>query len=185
MKWENALFIAVLAFVLGYILGRSNGEKQAKIVVKTETKYETLPAIHDTIFQPVPFNQYYVDTVLAYIPVDTAAILADYFLTREYNLDLGNDTLGEFRINAKVTQNKLYETRTTIKPVIKTILTTKEKTVYQIPTLQFYGMIGSNLDLSAIKVQAGIDIKQKYMLGLSGVRFDNSYNYTIDVGIKF
>ena len=46
-------------------------------------------------------------------------------------------------------------------------------------------MIGSSVDLKTNKIQFGVDLKQKFMIGASGIRLDDRYGYTLDFGVKF
>ena len=98
-------------------------------------------------------------------------------------MDFSNDTLGAFKVDAVVNQNKLISVNSFIEPNIRTVYETK--TIYKVPTIQFYGILGSSVDLKTNKVQFGIDLRQKYMMGVSGIRIGNENSYTIDLGVKF
>lgn len=188
----STIVIACVAFFIGYLVGRAweKGEP-----AKTETKVEIQPSkyeVHDTIRCPEPYAVYYDkltvvhDTIQSYIiqPVDTAAILADYFLTRKYNFDFSNDSLGTFKFDATVTQNRLTEMVSDIHPFEKVV--TKTETYYKVKPLQFYVMAGTDVHkFNTQKIQLGIDLKQRYLIGVSGIRLDDKYSYTVDLGVKF
>ena len=71
-----------------------------------------------------------------------------------------------------------------IQPIEKVITT--ENTYYKVKPLQFYVMGGTNFTkFNTQKVQFGIDLKQKFLIGVSGIRLEDKYNYTIDFGVKF
>ena len=53
------------------------------------------------------------------------------------------------------------------------------------PTIQFYGLIGTSLDLKTNQIQLGVDLKQRYLIGVSGIRMDDEFGYTLNIGIKF
>lgn len=187
---RSSIILAILMFVLGFIVSRLTiGEQEVK--TKTVIKYEKQPyAVHDTIYEPKPYAEYRDTGSIHYIylpgkPIepDTAAILADYIVRRKYNLDFSNDTLGVFKVDAEVTQNHLVSAVSTIQPIIRTVLT--EKTVYKAKQLQFWAMFGTSPKLDFNKVQIGLDLKEHYMIGISGYRIDNKYDYTIDFGYKF
>ncbi len=189
----TTLIIAAVAFFIGYLIGRTYEKETAG---ETKTSVEIVPSkyeVHDTIKYPEPYAVYYDkkvlihDTIRSYIvqKVDTAAILADYFLTRKYNLDFSNDSIGKFKVDATVSENRLISAISDIQPYEKII--TKETTVYKVKPLQFYIMGGTNVTnkFNTQKVQFGIDLKQKFLIGVSGIRMDDKYNYTIDFGVKF
>ena len=91
----STLIIAAVAFFIGYMVGRS-WEKEPTESSKTEVAYkQSKYEVHDTISYPEPYDFYYEtekyihDTIQSFIPqvVDTAKILADYYLTRKYKFD--------------------------------------------------------------------------------------------------
>jgi hypothetical protein len=187
---RSTVILAILMFALGFIVSRLTiGEQEVK--TKTVIKYEKQPsAVHDTIYEPKPYAEYIDSGSIHYISLpgkpiepDTAAILADYLVRRKYNLDFSNDTLGVFKVDAEVTQNHLVNAVSTIQPIIRTVET--ERTIYKQKKLQFWGMFGTSPKLDFNKVQIGLDLKEHYMIGVSGYRIDNKYDYTIDFGYKF
>lgn len=183
----GGIVIVAIAIFVGYLLGRSSVEiPEPETIV--EIKWEKGETIRDTIKVPEPYEVIVKvpDSIPVPIHTDTAALFAvwqDYYSTRKYNLDFSNDTLGVFKVDAVVNQNKLISANSFIEPNIRTVHETK--TIYKVPTIQFYGIIGSSVDLKTNKIQFGIDLRQKYMIGVSGIRIGNENGYTIDAGIKF
>jgi len=185
MKTKWIIAIAVSIFAIGFFVGRATVKTETKETVTTVIKKIPYP-VEKKIDRPVPYAVHDTiwgegDTVIQ--KVDTAAILADYKLTRFYHMDFSVDTLGTFIVDANVHKNKLMNVKQKIQPIIKTV--TKEKIVYKTAAIQFYGLIGSSIDFNTNQIQAGVDISQKYMLGVSGIRFGNQVGYTINAGIKF
>ena len=86
-------------------------------------------------------------------------------------------------VDIEIAKNSLMSAKSYIRPNHK--VTLKENTNYKIPLMQFYAMIGSSMDLKINNVLLGIDVKQKYLLGVSGVRMDDKFGLTINVGIKW
>lgn len=178
---------AAVVFFLGYLVGRGYADtvEVEKEVIKWKTEY--LPAVHDTIPEPQPYLVYKTDTVDRIIEhtleVDTMAILADFYKVKKYNLDFSTDSTGIFKVNMDVTKNSLANVVSEVSPIIRT----KEiiRTVSKTKTLQFYGIIGSSVDLKTNKIQFGVDLRQKYLLGASGIRLDDKFGYTIDIGMNF
>lgn len=178
----------LVALLIGFFWGKSSVKTPDPIKV-VEVRYEKGDTIHDTINQPIPYEVKIPVDVPVFIPTDTAALFAvwqDYYLERKYDLDFSNDSLGTFKVDAVVNQNKIVNATSIIQPNIKII--TEKEVVYQepkVPLLRPFILLGSSLDAKVIKVQGGMDIKNKYMLGVSGMKVDDSYNYTINLGIKF
>lgn len=186
MKVKTAIILSIVALILGFLLGRCSDVNEN--IAKTEevVKYVSSPyLVYDTIYKPKPYEvvSHKRDTVYLTQDVDTAKILEDYFLTRRYELDFSSDSLGVFKVNTEVSENSIISATSYIQPKYKTIV--QENTIYKVPPLQFYAMVGSSLDFKTNKVSLGVDLKQKYLLGVSGVRFNENFSYTVDVGIKW
>lgn len=182
-----SIILCAIAFVIGYFIGKGYADtiEVEKEVIKYKTEY--LPPIHDTIIQPVPYLVQNTDTVELIIEkvleVDTAAILADYYRVRNYDLDFSSDSAGIFKVNLDVTKNSLAKASSEIRPIRSTVETIR--TISKVKTLQFYTMLGSSVDFKTNKVQLGIDLRQKYLFGASVIRMDDKFSHTIDLGIKF
>ncbi|MDR0912115.1 MAG: hypothetical protein LBM96_05895 [Methanobrevibacter sp.] len=180
--------IAVLVSIfIGYLIGRSS-VKLPETKKEVEIKWKKGDVIFDTIAMPVPYKVIIPDTIVLTdtIKTDTAALYAvwkDYHLERDYNLDFSNDSIGIVKIDAKINQNKLVSATSIIQPNILTI--TEKETIYKVPTLQIWAMVGTSIDLKTNKMQVGADIKGKFIIGASGLRFNDKFGYTIDLGIKF
>ncbi len=181
----GVIIIVLIAIFVGYLLGRSSVQiPEPKTIV--ETKWLKGEVVRDTVLLPIPYLITITDTVPVFVATDTAKLYAvwqDYYLQRYYNLDFSNDTLGVFKVNAVVGQNKLFSATSTVQPNIRTV--TERQVIYKVPKVQFYGIMGTSVDLRTNKIQFGVDLRQKYMIGVSGIRLDNKYGYTIDAGIKF
>lgn len=180
----SVITIIAISIGIGYYWGRTNLPEPE---VTEEIIYVPEPyAVHDTIYEPIPYAVH--DTVNRPIPVptDTAALFAvwrDYYLRRDYELDFSNDSIGVFKVNAFVQENKLLSATSVIQPNRKVI--TKTETVLKVPAIQPWIMIGTSPTFDSQKIQFGVDFKNRYMFGLSGIRIDDKYNYTLDIGVKF
>lgn len=182
----GALIVVGIALFLGYLWGRSSVELPAPEIEEV-VKWEKEPyAVHDTIDRPVPYRvEVPVDRPVP-VPTDTAALFAvwcDYYLKREYKLDFSNDTLGTFIADVSIQENKLLSATSTVQPIRKVI--TRTETIYKVPKLQPWLMFGTSPKLDAQKIQFGLDIQNKYIIGVSGLRIRDEYGYTFDLGIKF
>ena len=193
--WEKkitAIFALVLvaSICLGvFFLGR----RSVHVPEPGEVQHDTtdVPApfpVHDTLKIPVPAKETPPDTV--YIPVpeptDTAALFAvwlDYYTTRDYDLDFSSDTLGVFKVAAKVNQNKIMQAVSTVQPNVKVV--TNTETVYKTKFLQPWAMVGTSVDFNFQQIQAGVDINNKWMVGVGGIRYGDKGGFTVNAGVKF
>lgn len=182
----GGIIAIVIAVFIGYLWGSSNvtiPDPEIKEVVKWEKEPY---AVHDTIYKPEPYEVKVPIDRPVFIPTDTAALFAvwcDYYLKRDYKLDFSNDTLGTFIVNASIQENKLLSATSTVQPLRKVI--TRTETVYKVPTMQPWLMIGTSPTFNTQKIQFGLDIKNKFIIGASGIRLNDDYGYTIDFGVKF
>lgn len=179
----------IIALFVGYIWGSSNIKELPASKTESVTKWIKGDTIRDTI-SIKKLKPYKVTLPSKDIKIPSSTdttklfeVWKDYYTKRNYNLDFSNDTLGIFKVDAEVSENRLTKATSLIQPNIRTI-TTKE-TIYKVIKLQPYTVIGSSLDFRTNKIEIGLDFKQKYMLGISGIRLDDKYGYTIDLGIKF
>ena len=197
----NSIILVAVALIIGFLIGRAFVNEKPVETKKIIKYVKSQNVIKDTVTYPEPYEvvkwrdrKSKHDTI--FLPskviskdgkevafVDTSNSIKDYFLTRKYNLDFSNDTIGIFRVNAEVNQNRLILANSYINPMIKTV--TETKMIYKVPLLQFYTMIGSSVDLKTNQLQFGIDLKQKFLIGVSGIRMNDKYGYTINAGIKF
>lgn len=187
MKTKHIIILSIAMLLLGFLLGRLSVTD--KTIVETKEVVKNVPSpyiVRDTIYSPLPALTFYkVDTCYITQRVDTAEILHDYFLSRQYRLDFSNDSIGKFIVDAEVNQNKLVSANSFIQPVTKFIYKENIVTKQTIKTFQPWVTIGTNLNLDCQQVTLGFDLKQKYILGVSGLRLNNKYNYTVNIGIKW
>lgn len=194
MKKNNRVWVyvglAILllggSFAAGWYFSKKNFE--SKIVKKTtEIRWIKGKTIRDTIYKPKPYEIIKKDTV-NYIEIirDTIKVtelLDDYYCERKYNLDFSNDTAGEFKVDLLVSENQLISASSQITPYIKTI--TETNYIEYKKKLGFYALAGTSLIFNTQKLEFGFIIKDRWMLGLTGIRLKKEFNYTIDFGVKF
>lgn len=190
MKTKTVIIVVIVAAILLFLLGRLSVNNKTIVETKEVVKYKPSNfIIRDTITKDnlVPYKVFVHDTIYQFISqnVDTAAIIKDYFLNRKYNLDFSSDSTGVFIVDAEVTQNKLVSASSKIKPIVKTVYKENTSTIYKVPAIQFYGTLATSLNFDVNKITFGVDLKQKYLIELSGIRFNDNYSYTLGFGVKF
>lgn len=180
-----ALIAILLALIAGFFAGRSSVKTKINRIVEVKWMSSDI-VIRDTIKVPVPYE--------VRIPVDRPIFVSsdtilnkevwdDYYTEKRYNLDFSNDSLGVFKVDALVYKNSIIESSSYIQPNIKTI--TEKEIVYKVNKLTPWVCIGSSFDFKSNQIQVGVDLREKYMLSVSGVRFNSNYSYNVNFGYKF
>lgn len=182
----NVIIVLLIMSFLGFLIGRLTVNR--KVTQRTIVEYEKGDTIRDTlkIIKPYKITEIKSDTIFKENKTDTVKLFKiwkDYYKQREYNLDFSNDSIGVFKVNLKISQNKILNANSIITPVVKII--NKKQIINKKPLLQFFGLIGFSTDMNNSKIQFGIDFKQKYILSISSFRIKEKNGYTIDFGIKF
>ena len=102
----QTLLIVVLVVII--LLMRScSGESdvtEPKIITKIETKWDTVK-VDRPIYVPKIVDRVVVDVDTFNLPIDTAAILTDYYSKVIYNDTIVIDSLGTITISDTITQN--------------------------------------------------------------------------------
>lgn len=180
-----ALIAILLALIAGFFAGRSSVKTKVNRIVEVKWMSSDI-VVRDTIKVPVPYE--------VRIPVDRPIFVSsdtilnkevwdDYYTEKRYNLDFSNDSLGIFKVDALVYKNSIIESSSYIQPNIKTI--TEKEIVYKVNKLTPWVCIGSSFDFKSNQIQVGVDLREKYMLSVSGVRFNSNYSYNVNFGYKF
>ena len=128
--------IAIVAFVVGFFLGRKFTNVKEKVTfVEGETLRDTI-VINEPTFVEIPSKPKYIykyDTIVVdniqYISekVDTSAIIQDYILMRTYEYNVFNSpTLGKFDIRQQIGYNKLLSFDYNFTPITKQVTQFRE-----------------------------------------------------------
>lgn len=136
MKLYLKTAIVIVAFVVGFFLGRKTIDVEEKVTfVKGETIHDTI-VINEPTFVEVPAKPKYIykyDTLIIdniqYISekVDTSAIIQDYILMRTYDFNVFNSpTLGKFDIRQQIGYNKLLSFDYNFTPITKQVTQFRE-----------------------------------------------------------
>jgi hypothetical protein len=106
------LTFILAALAAGFYLGR----RSVNVTETTTVEYRDMPSVHVSVEAPEPLRftvpalpqwLYFTDTVTRQQIIDTATILADWALRREYGNRLINDTTGTVDYFATVQYNRL------------------------------------------------------------------------------
>lgn len=178
------LALILIGGVTGFFIGRGT----VKVGEKTEVEYKALPIISVTVTpEPARFTVpqlplwiWRTDTVVGTQVVDTAAILADWIVSREYSGRLIDDSTGAVDYSAVVQYNKLQSIGLDYTPMQRTVTTTHTIERRFIPFI----MAGGN-SAGFGQVEAGTFIGR---LGISvevGSNFNGSTYFGAKAGFRF
>lgn len=186
IKLYLSIALAVVLLLLGGYFGYKIRVGQEKPCPSVEVKVDTFEVVSkDTVVNPVPY--YVVNTIHDTLKtkVDTALILDDYYKKKKYAFDFSTDSTGRFKVDVTVNKNAVSEITSDIKALVKEVKVTKTEYVPKVPFAQVFATVGSDTKFTTQKAQVGVDFKQKYIIGVSGIRYLDKFSYTIDLGIKF
>ena len=195
INWKEIVAYVVVIIVLlliGFFVGRKTSEGK----VTVETKYITLPPIHDTVPDPYPVEvkkpidtasiiqdcvkqgiyselfPYKKETDTVYTSRDTAQIVYDWASVRKYKETLFNiDTLGKCEVDISIQYNRLDTMMYTYTPIQKQTTITKEK----IRTVSPFIGVGASTSVApsgevgkhtSVDLEVGLFVKEKYGVGL-------------------
>ena len=195
MDWKEIvayIVIIIILLLIGFFVGRKTTEGK----VTVETKYITLPPIHDTVPDPYPVEvkkpidtasviqdcvkkgiyaelfPYKKESDTVYTSRDTAQIVYDWASVRKYRETLFDiDTLGKCEVDISVQYNRLDTMMYTYTPIQKQTTITKEK----IRTISPFIGVGLSTSVSpsgevgkhtSVDIEAGLFVKEKYGVGL-------------------
>ena len=130
MKIAGSIFAMILALAAGFFLGR----RSVTVTETTTVEYRDMPPVHVSVEAPAPLRftvpelpqwLYFTDTVTRQQVIDTAAIVADWTLRREYGGRLINDTTGTIDYMATVQYNRLQHITLDYTPIQRTVTITR------------------------------------------------------------
>ena len=207
MKKYLKIAIVVVAFVVGFFLGRKTIDVEEKVTfVKGETIHDTI-VINEPTFVEIPATPKYIykyDTIVVdniqYISekVDTGAIIQDYILMRTYEYNVFNSpTLGKIDVKQQIGYNKLLSFDYTYTPMTKQITRNRERLINPFITGGYSTnsniLLGGGLYYKNVGIEynMNISIKQNYKLNDFGsqqiidILNDNRNYHTFKLNYKF
>ena len=178
----------ILLFILASLAaGFYFGRRSVAVKETTIIEYQQLPTISVTVSAPAPLRftvpdlptwLYFTDTVTQRPVIDTAAIVADWTLRREYGGRLISDTTGTIDYMATVQYNRLQNISLDYQPIQRTVTITRTIQQRFTPFL----LVGANtaggfqveggvlLNRAAFSLELGAGAPGKYVGAKFGVR---------------
>lgn len=187
--WQVVAILLLLGLIFGG--GYYLGYKSVSVTERVVEKLVPGDTIRDSIRFPVPvyvdrWHPGKVDTVYfpsPTSPIDSASVVEDYFATRDYLLDFSTDSCGTFKVSCKVTRNQLVDASSTIVPMYRYIENVRE--VHTTRFFQPWAMVGTDFRFGTQQLMLGGDFREKYKVGVSGIRIGDNYGWTLNVGFNF
>jgi hypothetical protein len=185
MSYPLKVFLIVAALAAAFYIGR----RSVEVKETTTVEYRDMPTVSVSIDAPAPFRftvpdlpqwLYFTDTVTRKQAIDTAAILADWILKREYAARLIDDTTGTIDYTAIIQYNRLQNIGVDYKPVQRIV--TNTKTIQ--PRFTPFILAGGN-SAGFGQVEGGVLFQQWGGSIELGTNFSGIYYVGGKVGIKF
>jgi hypothetical protein len=183
---KKYLIIIAASLLAGYFLGKFS----VKVEEKTVVSFQKMLPVHVSIDAPatlsvtipeIPQFIWHTDTVTGIAVVDTAAILADWILQRDYGGRLVEDSTGTIDYSATVQYNRLQNISLDYQPIQRTVTTTK---VIQDRWAPFLFVGGNSAGYAT--VEGGVFIGKFGMSAELGQNiFENKRYFGGRVGVKF
>lgn len=140
MKLQHVILTVLIAFALGFFLGRLSIKKSEKVeYVKGETVngtvYTSSLKVSDRLtefkadIQSLPMIFWIIDTVTNVAEVDTAKIIEEFLVERKYDLTLFDDEKGKLDVSPTVQFNRLQKIDYSFTPIQK-VITKKEERLF-------------------------------------------------------
>ena len=173
MKRETLAFIMVWLILFFTIVYKSCSSKPQEVVTTVETTVRVDTLRHtDTITRPVPYKV--VELKTDTLRIDTAAIIADYFMQKSYSLKY-EDTNANVSSEVTISQNRIdtviisyevlnRETNTTITNTITNTvpprwgISLNTALNYSIPNSKFGLDLGLTVEAGRHRVPVGFDV---------------------------
>ena len=180
-----AIALLLIVGISGFLIGKHCFCPEPEVITNTVVEYLPGDTILITREKPIPYKV--TDTIM--ITPDTAQLYAawrEYNKTNEYELDFSNDTVGTFKVNAKVHQNEITEVQSTIIPIIKTTETSTTEKANSVKFIQGFVAIGTSVhNFNTQQVTVGAEFVNRYDVSATAIRYNSDFTYTINFGIKF
>jgi len=136
----QTLLIVVLVVVI-FLMRSCQGESspvEPEVITKIEVRYDTVETVKET-YVPKYITRYETDIDTFRVPIDTIAILRDYYAKYYYSDTLKIDTVGYAIINDTITRNTILARDIKTNILIPTTTITKE--IY-LNNREFYWGVG-------------------------------------------
>jgi hypothetical protein len=153
----------------------SDVKVEGTTITKTEVKWDTIKT-ETPVYVPKWNTRTEVDIDTFTLPIDTNAILGDYFAIYNYIDTVGTDSV-KIVINDSITTNKIASRQVNYKVIYPTITVTKETVINK---QQFYYGIGVSPQSIGPKVL--YKTKNNHVYGL-GVDINTNLNPTLELSM--
>jgi hypothetical protein len=178
MKFKfEYIVIALLAVALLLQRQCSSSHDIEKVVTKVEIKYDTIE--HETpVYYPKWKTRTEVDIDTFTVPIDTMAVLRDYYAKYYYSDTTGTDSV-QIVINDTISTNKIASRKVNFRVIYPTVTITRE--LYKKETQFYYGfgIGGYTKGLTYIGPEVMLKTKANNAYGL-GVGINNNFEPSVN-----
>lgn len=181
-RLKQWILVTILAFVCGFFLGKGR-TPQPEVIIKTiQEQIEGDIAIPKPSLEVIPDKPKLptkLDTVYQIQVVDTAAIITDYILRRDYAFNVFNNDYGKLDITTSLQYNSMTDFKYTYTPI-----TTHE--IRTTPTQLFTPFVMAQYNtLNMVSVGGGFFIKNMGGYYNYNISWNQSPSHSIGLIYKF
>jgi hypothetical protein len=185
MRVTLILTFILAALAAGFYLGR----RSVNVTETTTVEYRDMPSVHVSIDAPEPLRFavpelpqfiWRTDTITRQQIIDTAAIIDDWILCREYGGRLINDTTGTVDYFAIVQYNRLQNISLDYTPTQRTVTTTKTIQSRFTPFI----LVGANT-AGFGQIEGGVLFRRWGASAEFGMNFSGRNYVSGKIGVKF
>jgi hypothetical protein len=173
-------YIIIIALVAALLLQRScdTNESDKEVVTKTKVEWKTITTT-TPVYVPKWRTKVEIDIDTFTVPIDTNAILRDYYAIYNYIDTVGTDSI-KIVINDTITTNKIASRVVSYDIKYPIITTTKEIFVNKRQFYQGFGLGGNTTGLNYLGYEFLYKDKKRNAFGL-GAGVDNNLKPTANV----
>lgn len=178
----KSYWLLIATVIVSLIVGAWLGAKlfpEYKTDVVTKIEYVHRPPVRFDGVNPAPIKVAPItipdlartDTVFVSSPVDTAALVADYCLKRDYALDFSTDTTGVFKVNVGIAYNRLCDYSAEVQPLerqTETVQTVIRQRLLRPFVCGSAALVGG----TAFSAGAGVVVKEHHAPSVKYLRMD-------------
>lgn len=177
LKFE---YIIIIALVAALLLQRScdSSKNEEEVIIKKEIKWDTISTT-TPVYIPKWKTKIEIDIDTFTTPIDTNAILRDYYAIYNYIDTVGTDSV-KIVINDTITTNKIASRVVSYDVIYPTITITKETFINKRQFYQGFGLGGNTAGLNYLGYEFLYKDKKYNAFGL-GAGVDNNLKPTANV----
>ena len=171
--FKNLKTVLIVILILIIILQRSCSDEplvtEPQVITKVETKWDTITIEKDVYipkWKTKIVTKYENDTILISIPIDTLAVLKDYYAKNVYIDEIILDSLGIVTITDTISQNTIFSRQVKSNILIPITTVTEEHYINNREFYYGFGLQGNKKQLNYLGGGILYKDRKKHIYGI-------------------